>query len=170
MIVKRGNKYCVTNKAGTKTLGCHSNRAKAVKQLQAVEVSKKKTKEIVSFGPFIPNLFEEFVEEDSMVKLVYPSSCPLEPSYPLYTPSSHLAWAVLTRAIRDYYSTDRLIQRDARKWFSENAPNGPWSFNWICDVLDLPREETRGKVYSCLPTMVALKPKNIRIKPLERET
>jgi hypothetical protein len=37
---KRGNKYVVTNEAGTKTLGTHPNRASAVKQLQAIEAHK----------------------------------------------------------------------------------------------------------------------------------
>ena len=41
-IVKRGGKYLVMNKAKTKTLGTHSSRAKAVKQLQAVEINKRR--------------------------------------------------------------------------------------------------------------------------------
>lgn len=37
---KRGNMFVVTNKAGTKTLGTHSSRSSAVKQLQAIEAHK----------------------------------------------------------------------------------------------------------------------------------
>ena len=37
---KRGNKYVVTNEAGTKTLGTHPTREKAVEQLQAIEAHK----------------------------------------------------------------------------------------------------------------------------------
>ena len=39
-IVKRGNKYVVTNKARTKILGTHPTYAAALKQLQAIEASK----------------------------------------------------------------------------------------------------------------------------------
>lgn len=41
-IKKRGNKFIVTDKSGKKVLGTHSTRAKAVKQLQAIEASKKR--------------------------------------------------------------------------------------------------------------------------------
>jgi hypothetical protein len=39
-VVKRGDKWVVTNKDGTKTLGTHDSRESAVKQLQAIEASK----------------------------------------------------------------------------------------------------------------------------------
>jgi hypothetical protein len=39
-IVKSGNQWKVMNKKGTKTLGTHDTREKAVKQLQAIEISK----------------------------------------------------------------------------------------------------------------------------------
>lgn len=39
-IIKRGDKYVVTNEAGTKVLGTHDSRKKALKQLQAIESSK----------------------------------------------------------------------------------------------------------------------------------
>jgi len=39
-IVHRGNKWVVMNKKGTKVLGTHPTREKAVKQLQAIEISK----------------------------------------------------------------------------------------------------------------------------------
>jgi hypothetical protein len=41
-IVKRGNHWVVMNKNGTKVLGEHPSREKAVKQLQAIEISKAK--------------------------------------------------------------------------------------------------------------------------------
>lgn len=37
---KRGNKFVVTNKAGTKVLGTHNTRAAANRQLRAIEASK----------------------------------------------------------------------------------------------------------------------------------
>lgn len=41
-IKKKGSKYVVTNKAGTKVLGTHPTRKAALAQLRAIEVSKKK--------------------------------------------------------------------------------------------------------------------------------
>ena len=41
-IRKRGNKFIVTNKAGTKVLGTHDTRKEALKQLAAIESSKKR--------------------------------------------------------------------------------------------------------------------------------
>jgi len=41
-IVKRGNKWLVTNQAGTEILGTHDNRADAVRQLAAIEASKQR--------------------------------------------------------------------------------------------------------------------------------
>jgi len=43
-ILKKGNKYYVTDKKGQKILGIHPNRGKAVDQLQAIEASKAKNK------------------------------------------------------------------------------------------------------------------------------
>jgi len=42
MIKKQGNKFVVTNKAGTKVLGTHGSKQKAQKQLAAIEISKAK--------------------------------------------------------------------------------------------------------------------------------
>lgn len=39
-IAHRGKKWVVLNKKGDKVLGTHSSREKAVKQLQAIEISK----------------------------------------------------------------------------------------------------------------------------------
>ena len=39
-IVQRGKNWVVMNKNGTKVLGTHPTREKAVKQLQAIEISK----------------------------------------------------------------------------------------------------------------------------------
>lgn len=44
MIKKQGDKYVVYDKSGKKKLGEHKTRAKAVDQLQAIEISKKKGK------------------------------------------------------------------------------------------------------------------------------
>jgi uncharacterized membrane protein len=40
MIKKRGKKWVVLDKSGKKVLGTHPSREKAVKQLQAIEISK----------------------------------------------------------------------------------------------------------------------------------
>lgn len=44
MIKKEGNKYYVKDSTGKKTLGTHDSYDKALKQLQAIEISKKKRK------------------------------------------------------------------------------------------------------------------------------
>jgi len=41
-IRKRGKKFIVTNRAGTKVLGTHDTRKDALKQLAAIEASKKR--------------------------------------------------------------------------------------------------------------------------------
>jgi hypothetical protein len=38
---KRGDKWAVTNKEGDKTLGTHDTKKAALKQLAAIEISKK---------------------------------------------------------------------------------------------------------------------------------
>lgn len=43
-IRRRGGKYEVTNKAGTKVLGTHTSRKKAGKQLAAIEINKRRRK------------------------------------------------------------------------------------------------------------------------------
>lgn len=42
MIKKMGNQYCVFSSDGKKKIACHSTRQDAVKQLQAIEISKHK--------------------------------------------------------------------------------------------------------------------------------
>lgn len=44
MIKKKGSEYVVTTKSGKKVLGEHKSKKKAVKQLQAIEISKKERK------------------------------------------------------------------------------------------------------------------------------
>lgn len=39
-IRKQKNQWCVFSKDGSKKLGCHSTKEKALKQLRAVEISK----------------------------------------------------------------------------------------------------------------------------------
>ena len=44
MISKKGSKWQVKNKEGTKVLGTHATKAEAQKQLAAIEISKAKSK------------------------------------------------------------------------------------------------------------------------------
>lgn len=41
MIKKRGDKFVVLDSTGSKTLGTHPTREKALKQLRAIEVNKR---------------------------------------------------------------------------------------------------------------------------------
>lgn len=43
-IRKKGKKFEVTNESGTRVLGTHTTRAAALKQLAAIEASKKRRK------------------------------------------------------------------------------------------------------------------------------
>ena len=64
MIRKRGDKFVVTNKAGTKVLGTHSSESKAKKQLAAIEISKAKhMKENKTFKAFRSTLTESEYSE-----------------------------------------------------------------------------------------------------------
>ena len=64
MIKKQGNKFVVTNKAGTKVLGTHGSKEKAQKQLAAIEISKAKhMHENKSFKAFRSTLNESEYSE-----------------------------------------------------------------------------------------------------------
>ena len=64
MIQKRGDKFVVTNKAGTKVLGTHASKEKAAKQLAAIEISKAKhMSENKSFKAFRNELNESEYRE-----------------------------------------------------------------------------------------------------------
>jgi hypothetical protein len=54
-IVKRGDKWAVTNKSGDRTLGTHDTKKAALKQLAAVEISKKQRGEstVPSFKQYL---------------------------------------------------------------------------------------------------------------------
>ena len=43
-VKKRGDKFIVTDSTGKKTLGTHDTRKEAIKQLQAIEISKARRK------------------------------------------------------------------------------------------------------------------------------
>lgn len=58
MIKKSGNKYLVTDSSGEKILGTHESRKSAIKQLQAIEISKEERKQtneskILSFSDYL---------------------------------------------------------------------------------------------------------------------
>lgn len=64
MIRKRGDKFVVTNKAGTNVLGTHASKEKAAKQLAAIEISKAKhMSENKSFKAFRNELNESEYRE-----------------------------------------------------------------------------------------------------------
>jgi hypothetical protein len=58
MIKQQGEKYIVTDSSGEKILGTHESKKQAIKQLQAIEISKKEREQqdesrIMSFSAFI---------------------------------------------------------------------------------------------------------------------
>lgn len=68
MIIHKGRKWVVTDSTGKKVLGTHSNKQDAVKQLQAIEISKSKRKEVKE-NKLIP--FKEFFKESFERTLQY---------------------------------------------------------------------------------------------------
>jgi hypothetical protein len=80
-------------------------------------------------------------------------------------PCTRLLQAVTLRAIRDFYSTDRDVQRSASQWLfkqSEQAP--PWSFNWVCAILGRCPKEAQRKIRSFRPEPDGSQIKGIRFK------
>ena len=58
MIKQQGEKYIVTDSSGEKILGTHESKKQEIKQLQAIEISKKEREQqdesrIMSFSAFI---------------------------------------------------------------------------------------------------------------------
>ena len=58
MIKKSGDKYLVTDSSGEKILGKHESKKSAIKQLQAIEISKAKREsayesKILSFSEYL---------------------------------------------------------------------------------------------------------------------
>lgn len=68
MIVKKGNKWQVRDSSGKKVLGTHPSKEKALKQLAAVEISKKKKKEKVQENSELINNFMNPIENYYMLK------------------------------------------------------------------------------------------------------
>ena len=72
----------------------------------------------------------------------------------LKTPERNLLWAMLARAIRDYYNKGDSVlakryRRQAEKWFFENRPSHTkriFSFVYVCYHLNLPVEKTRERL------------------------
>jgi hypothetical protein len=60
MIKQSGNNWIVTDSSGEKILGKHESKAKAIRQLQAIEASKEERQQqnehrIDSFATFLQN-------------------------------------------------------------------------------------------------------------------
>jgi len=50
-----------------------------------------------------------------------------------------LVYSVLRRAILDTKSNDRIVCREAWRWF-QDSERCAWSFAWCCDVLEVDRD------------------------------
>ena len=93
------------------------------------------------------------------------TSITLKTDEPPNTPQARLIQAVILRAIRDFYSTDREVQRTADRWlFKKDNECPPWSFNWMCHILGRCPTEARNKIRSFCPEPNGSQPKGIRFK------
>lgn len=66
------------------------------------------------------------------------------------TPERNLLMAVLVRAILDYVGNEEKEVETATEWLFDDLesaqPYTPYSFSWICEQLDLDREQVAAKV------------------------
>jgi len=89
----------------------------------------------------------------------------LKTNEPSNIPCARLVRAVMLRAIRDFYSIDRDVQRSASRWlFKESEEESPWTFNWACAVLGRCPIEAQSKIRSFRPEPDGSQPKGIRFK------
>lgn len=73
VIKKVGDKYVVYSKKGGKRLGTHTSKAKAKKQLAAIEISKKKAQMNEEFGDIVELELSEF---ESALEAVFAKKYP----------------------------------------------------------------------------------------------
>lgn len=68
------------------------------------------------------------------------------PSGTLQTRMGRLWFAVLNRAIADMASQNERHRESAKYWFSRQRDEGPGSFVWCCNFLDIDSGSIRNKV------------------------
>lgn len=56
-------------------------------------------------------------------------------------PEKRLLFAMCERAVRDLFSSETDEQEDAKNWLRQKDSQIAFSFPWICEVLDLNREQ-----------------------------
>ena len=70
-------------------------------------------------------------------------------------PERHLVSACLERGIRDLLSNERNVFEEVHAWFfdsdeEEGETIAPFSFTWICEVLDIDKQTIRIKLQESL--------------------
>lgn len=74
----------------------------------------------------------------------------------------NLCVAILDRAIADYHGNDRIQKASSFTWVhSDDTEDIPWSFVWICTVLDLDHAVLRHKITD---------PCSVKISPYRKGT
>jgi len=66
----------------------------------------------------------------------------------LNSPEKRLLFAICERAVRDLFSSSKEERAAAVAWFEDDEGNDPFSFPWICEVLDLNRRQLLAKIWS----------------------
>lgn len=72
----------------------------------------------------------------------------LEPSDYLNSPEKRLLFAVCERAVRDLFSSSEEERLSSIRWFDDDGGNDPFSFPWICEVLDINRRKLLSRIWS----------------------
>ncbi|NMC64224.1 MAG: hypothetical protein GYA55_13755 [SAR324 cluster bacterium] len=66
----------------------------------------------------------------------------------LSSPEKRLLYAICERSVRDLFSSFSEERDSAIEWLKDSEGNDPFSFPWICEILDLNREALLEKIWS----------------------
>lgn len=66
----------------------------------------------------------------------------------LNAPEKRLLYAMCERSVRDLFSSSMEERDSAISWLNDNEGNEPFSFPWICEILDLDRTTLLSKIWS----------------------
>lgn len=86
--------------------------------------------------------------EDRVILLDEDAAGLLEVPDFLNSPEKRLLYAICERAVRDLFSSNEEERAASIAWFEDDEGNEPFSFPWICEVLDLHRQHLLAKIWS----------------------
>ncbi len=86
--------------------------------------------------------------EERVILLDEDSSGVFEVPEFLNSSEKRLLFAICERAVRDLFSSNEEERAASIAWFEDDEGNEPFSFPWICEVLDLNRMHLLSKIRS----------------------